>query len=109
MPFIIFIQFKLKIYLLLIHLFILLLTELFGSYNNLIKSLLVFSGIQNFWSFIAFLFFVDFSVLGHFHATFMKDITVYGATKFSVTAITESLRELMCVQNLPIRVTVICY
>lgn len=75
----------------------------------LIKSCFVFSGNEHSWNLITFLYFVDFSVLGHFHATFMKDITVYGATKFSVTAITESLRELMCVQNLPIRVTVICF
>lgn len=50
-----------------------------------------------------------FSVTGHFHVSFMKDVTVYSATKFSVTSITESLRELMCQQNLPIRVTVINY
>jgi len=37
----------------------------------------------------------------------MKDISVYGATKHSVTAITECLRELMGMKNLPIRVTVI--
>lgn len=45
------------------------------------------------------------SVAGHYQLPFMKDVAIYSATKFSVTAITESLRELMCQQNLPIRVT----
>lgn len=47
-----------------------------------------------------------FSTLGHYRLPFMKDISVYTATKCSVTAITEHLRELMSMQNVPIRVTV---
>ncbi|CAH1708924.1 unnamed protein product [Aphis gossypii] len=45
------------------------------------------------------------SVAGHYLYPFMKDISVYGATKHSVTSITEYLRELMGMKNLPIRVT----
>jgi len=36
----------------------------------------------------------------------MKDFSVYGSTKFSVTALSEYLREFMSMENLPIRVTV---
>lgn len=50
--------------------------------------------------------FLFISVAGHYRVKYMKDIAIYSATKFSVTAITENLRELMCMQNLPIRVTV---
>jgi len=38
---------------------------------------------------------------------YMKDISIYSATKHSVTLITENLRELMGMKDLPIRVTVI--
>jgi len=37
----------------------------------------------------------------------MKDVAIYGATKHSVTTITENLREFMGIKELPIRVTVI--
>ncbi|XP_008178170.1 uncharacterized protein LOC100168880 isoform X2 [Acyrthosiphon pisum] len=45
------------------------------------------------------------SVAGHFQIPYMKDISVYTATKHSVTSITENLRELMAMKGLPIRVT----
>ncbi|XP_060868890.1 farnesol dehydrogenase-like [Metopolophium dirhodum] len=45
------------------------------------------------------------SVGGHYQFPFMKDIAVYTATKHTVTIITESLRELMGMKNLPVRVT----
>ncbi|XP_060854770.1 farnesol dehydrogenase-like [Rhopalosiphum padi] len=45
------------------------------------------------------------SIVGHYLFPFMKDISVYSATKHSVTAITEYLRELMGMKNLPVRVT----
>ncbi|KAF0750384.1 farnesol dehydrogenase-like isoform X2 [Aphis craccivora] len=44
-------------------------------------------------------------IAGHYLFPFMKDISVYGATRHSVTAITECLRELMGMTILPIRVT----
>jgi len=47
------------------------------------------------------------SVAGHYIFPFLKDVSVYSATKHSVTTITEYLRELMGMKNLPIRVTVI--
>jgi len=47
------------------------------------------------------------SVAGHSQISFMKDISVYTATKHSVTSITDNLRELMGMKDLPIRVTVI--
>lgn len=37
----------------------------------------------------------------------MKDFSGYSSTKFSVTALTEYLREFMNMKNLPIRVTVV--
>jgi len=37
----------------------------------------------------------------------MKDISVYSATKQSITSITDNLRELMGMKDLPVRVTVI--
>lgn len=49
-----------------------------------------------------------FSVAGHYLMSYIKDVAVYSSTKFSVTAITEYFRELMRIQKLPIRVTVIC-
>ncbi|CAI6349114.1 unnamed protein product [Macrosiphum euphorbiae] len=45
------------------------------------------------------------SVGGHYQFPFMKDIAIYSATKHTVTIITESLRELMGMKNLPVRVT----
>ncbi|XP_060868443.1 farnesol dehydrogenase-like [Metopolophium dirhodum] len=45
------------------------------------------------------------SIIGHYQIPFVKDISVYGATKHSITSITESLRELMGMKDLPIRVT----
>jgi len=46
------------------------------------------------------------SILGHPHTWMaLKDIAIYSATKCSVTGITESLRELMGMKNLSIRVT----
>ncbi|KAL4121351.1 hypothetical protein QTP88_013880 [Uroleucon formosanum] len=45
------------------------------------------------------------SIAGHYHIPFMKDISVYTATKQSVTSITKNLRELMGMKGLPIRVT----
>ncbi|XP_060868227.1 farnesol dehydrogenase-like [Metopolophium dirhodum] len=45
------------------------------------------------------------SVAGHFKIPYMKDISVYTATKHSVTSITENLRELMGMKGLPIRIT----
>ncbi|XP_060842512.1 farnesol dehydrogenase-like [Rhopalosiphum padi] len=44
-------------------------------------------------------------VAGHYIFPFLKDVSVYSATKHSVTTITEYLRELMGMKNLPIRVT----
>lgn len=37
----------------------------------------------------------------------MNEFSVYGSTKFSVTAFTEYLREFMSMENLPIRVTIV--
>ncbi|KAF0772247.1 farnesol dehydrogenase-like [Aphis craccivora] len=45
------------------------------------------------------------SIGGHYQFPFMKDIAIYTATKHTVTEITESLRELLGMKNLPIRVT----
>ncbi|NP_001153866.1 short-chain dehydrogenase/reductase-like [Acyrthosiphon pisum] len=45
------------------------------------------------------------SVGGHYQFQFVKDFSVYCATKHTVTIITESLRELMGMKNLPVRVT----
>ncbi|XP_015371926.1 PREDICTED: dehydrogenase/reductase SDR family member 11-like [Diuraphis noxia] len=45
------------------------------------------------------------SVAGHFQMPYMKDISVYSATKHCVTSITNDLRELMGMKGLPIRVT----
>ncbi|CAH1725315.1 farnesol dehydrogenase-like [Aphis gossypii] len=45
------------------------------------------------------------SIGGHYQFPFMKDIAIYTATKHAVTEITESLRELLGMKNLPIRVT----
>ncbi|KAL5243139.1 hypothetical protein ACI65C_010549 [Semiaphis heraclei] len=45
------------------------------------------------------------SVVGHYLFPYMKDISMYAATKYSVTSITENLRELMGMKDLPIRVT----
>lgn len=48
------------------------------------------------------------SDIGHYPPTLMANMSVYSATKFSSVSITESLRELLALQMLPIRVTVIC-
>ncbi|CAI6351865.1 unnamed protein product [Macrosiphum euphorbiae] len=45
------------------------------------------------------------SIFGHYVMSGLKDFSVYGSTKFSVTALTEYLREFMTMENLPIRVT----
>ncbi|XP_026809482.1 farnesol dehydrogenase-like [Rhopalosiphum maidis] len=45
------------------------------------------------------------SIVGHYQFPYMKDISMYSATKFSITTITDNLRELMGMKNLPIRVT----
>ncbi|XP_025194727.1 farnesol dehydrogenase-like, partial [Melanaphis sacchari] len=45
------------------------------------------------------------SVAGHYIFPFFKDMSVYSASKHGITAITEYLRELMGMKNLPIRVT----
>ncbi|XP_060841752.1 farnesol dehydrogenase-like [Rhopalosiphum padi] len=45
------------------------------------------------------------SITGHYIMSGMKDFSVYGSTKFSVTALSEYLREFMSMENLPIRVT----
>ncbi|XP_022165317.1 farnesol dehydrogenase-like [Myzus persicae] len=45
------------------------------------------------------------SVGGHYQFSHMKDISVYVATQHSVTSMTDNLRELMGMKNLPIRVT----
>ncbi|XP_015364161.1 PREDICTED: farnesol dehydrogenase-like, partial [Diuraphis noxia] len=45
------------------------------------------------------------SIFGHYQFPYMKDISIYAATKQSVTSITESFRELMSMKELPIRVT----
>ncbi|XP_022175344.1 farnesol dehydrogenase-like [Myzus persicae] len=45
------------------------------------------------------------SVVGHYQFPYMKDISVYAATKQSITSITDNLRELMGMKELPIRVT----
>ncbi|KAL4131045.1 hypothetical protein QTP88_008402 [Uroleucon formosanum] len=45
------------------------------------------------------------SIAGHYQLPYMKDITVYSATKHTVTVISESLRELLGMKNLPVRVT----
>ncbi|XP_026809481.1 farnesol dehydrogenase-like [Rhopalosiphum maidis] len=45
------------------------------------------------------------SVAGHYTFPLLKDISIYGATKHSITTITEYLRELTGMKNLPIRVT----
>ena len=45
------------------------------------------------------------SVVGHYNISFVKDISVYSATKRGVTSITENFREFMCQLNLPIKVT----
>ncbi|XP_050524000.1 dehydrogenase/reductase SDR family member 11-like [Daktulosphaira vitifoliae] len=46
------------------------------------------------------------SLLGHIQAPeFLSNIAMYGATKFSVTAITGNLRQLIGKEKLPIRVT----
>lgn len=43
---------------------------------------------------------------GHYPPMLMPNMAVYGATKFSSVLNTESLRELLALQKLPIRVTV---
>lgn len=50
--------------------------------------------------------FLWFSDSGHYPPTLTPNLYVYGATKFSSVSITESLRELMALKKLPIRVTV---
>ncbi|XP_025203465.1 farnesol dehydrogenase-like [Melanaphis sacchari] len=45
------------------------------------------------------------SDMGHYSPTLMANMSVYSATKFSSVSITESLRELLALQMLPIRVT----
>ncbi|XP_022178822.1 farnesol dehydrogenase-like [Myzus persicae] len=45
------------------------------------------------------------SDIGHYPPTLMANMSVYSATKFSSVSITESLRELLALHNLPIRVT----
>lgn len=45
------------------------------------------------------------SDIGHYPPTLMANMSVYSATKFSSVSITESLRELLALQMLPIRVT----
>ncbi|CAI6347523.1 unnamed protein product [Macrosiphum euphorbiae] len=45
------------------------------------------------------------SVVGHYQFPYMKDLSIYSATKLCVTSITENLRELLGMKNLPIRVT----
>ncbi|XP_025421980.1 dehydrogenase/reductase SDR family member 11-like [Sipha flava] len=42
---------------------------------------------------------------GHYPPTLTPNLYVYGATKFSSVSITESLRELLALKKLPIRVT----
>lgn len=45
------------------------------------------------------------SISGHYQNPYMKDISVYSATKHCVTTISNYLKELMGMKNLPIRVT----
>ncbi|NP_001155931.1 short-chain dehydrogenase/reductase-like [Acyrthosiphon pisum] len=45
------------------------------------------------------------SDIGHYPPTLMANMSVYSATKFSSVSITESLRELLALHMLPIRVT----
>ncbi|XP_025197264.1 farnesol dehydrogenase-like [Melanaphis sacchari] len=45
------------------------------------------------------------SIVGHYQLPFIKDFSVYSATKHAVTVITESLREFLGMKDLPVRVT----